>query len=470
MKKIIILLPLLIGVLSILAQPANDGCSNATLLSNVSNFCSAPAYGTLTGATDDVATGGGYSAALCWGGTVTDVWYKFVATASDITIIVNGNQGSPVGGTLARPQVTLYSGVCGGSLNELVCGSAPAGQNIIQVYKGGLTIGVTYLIRVDAANANTGTFQLCVNNFNPVPSPMSDCNTAVVLCDKNSFSVPAVSGAGSNTSEMNSAACLGYDPIFSPFNVETNSAWYVFTFKTAGTFTFVLSPSNPDDDLDFVVYKLPNGVGNCTGKTVQRCEASQCPPNWTTGLNTTATDVSEDGGCAAGQDNFLKQLTVAAGETYALGINNFTSTGNGFNVSFGGTAEIQGPTATINDSDADDIICIGEAITYTDASTPPPSGSLTSWTWNFGAGATPATFIGQNPPTVTYSTGGVKTVSLTVKSDRGCLVTSTKTISVTTQPPTVFIVASSNNICPGTSVTFTATPTNGGTVPAINGI
>ncbi len=462
MKKISILLPLFLGVLSVLAQPANDACPNAILISNVSNYCSAPAAGTTVNSTDDVATSGGYSAATCWGGTVNDVWYKFVATASDITIIVNGNQGSPVGGTLTRPQVALYSGVCGGTLSELVCGSAPSGQNIIQIYKAGLTIGQTYLIRVDGVNANSGTFQICVNNFNPVPLPMSDCNTAVVLCDKSGFTVPGVTGAGSNSSEMNGAACLGYDPIFNPFNVETNSAWYVFTFKTAGTFTFVLSPSNPDDDLDFVVYKLPSGIGNCTGKTVQRCEASQCPLiGWTTGLNTTSTDVSEDGGCDLGQDNFLKQLTVAAGETYALGINNFTSTGNGFNISFGGTAEIQGPTAVINDNDADDIICVAEAITFSDASTPPPSGSITNWTWNFGLGATPATFNGQNPPAVTYSSNGTKTISLMVRSDRGCLITTTKTITVTTQPPTVSIVGAPNNICPGTPVTFTATPTNG---------
>lgn len=428
MKRITILLPLLIGVLTILAQPANDACPNAILISNVNNYCSGTAAGTTVSATDDVATTGGYGAAACWGGgAITDVWYKFVAIASDVTIIINGNQGSPVGGTLVRPQVTLYSGTCGGSLSELVCGSAPAGQNIIQIYKAGLTVGVTYLIRVDGVNANTGTFQFCINNYNPVPSPMSDCNTAVVLCDKSGFAVPAVSGAGTNSAEMNGAACLGYDPLFNPFNVETNSAWYAFTFKTSGTFTFVLNPSNPDDDLDFVVYKLPNGIGNCSGKTVQRCEASQCPPNWTTGLNTTATDVSEDGGCTAGQDNFLKQLTVVAGETYALGINNFTSTGNGFNISFGGTADIQGPTAIFNDTDGNDSICINEPITFSDASTPPPAGSLVQWTWNFGVGASPATFTGQNPPAVTYTTNGTKTVSLTVKSNQGCLVTSTRT-------------------------------------------
>ena len=121
------------------AQPANDACPNAILIPTVVNFCSANGAGTTVASTDDVATSGGFGVATCWGGTVNDVWYKFVATASDVTITINGNQGSPVGGTLNRPQVALYSGTCATTLNELVCGSAPAGQNIIQVYRGGLT-------------------------------------------------------------------------------------------------------------------------------------------------------------------------------------------------------------------------------------------------------------------------------------------------------------------------------------------
>ncbi|HNF49201.1 MAG TPA: PKD domain-containing protein, partial [Chitinophagales bacterium] len=479
-KKIYTLLWCTITTLLAIAQPANDNCTNAILISNVSNYCSAAAAGTTVAATDDVATGGGFAAAACWGGTVNDVWYKFVATATDVTIVINGNQGSPLGGTLARPQVALYSGTCGGTINELVCGSAPAGQNIIQVYKGGLTIGETYLIRVDGFNTNKGTFQYCINNYNPVPTPSSDCPTAVVLCDKSTFTVPAVSGAGANNTEMNDAACFGGGTI------ESNSTWYAFTFATSGTFNFTLFPSNTNDDLDFVVYKLPNGLGNCSGKQVVRCMASAplCTPGGanantsTTGLSPTAGYNEEYSGCNADlayfwcgigsnrcQSQFVKELTVVAGETYAIAINNFTSTGNGFTITFGGTAQIQGPVANINDNDADDIICPGEAITFTDASTPPPAGTLTQWTWNFGSGATPATFNGQNPPAVTYSTTGTKTITLTVKSNRGCLVTSTKTITVANTPPTVAIVATAISICPGTNVTFTATPSNAGSNP-----
>ncbi len=446
----------------LLAQPANDACINATLIPNVSNFCSSNNAGSILAATDDASTSGGYGAASCWGsGAINDVWYKFIAIASDVSITIIGNEGVPASGTLNRPQVALYGGSCSSSISEMACGSAPAGQNIIQIYKAGLTIGQTYLIRVDGYNAFKGTFQYCINNYNPVPSPEGDCPSAVVLCDNSSFTVPAVSGVGSIATEMNDAVCFDYDP--STGNIESNSTWYVFSFATSGTFNFNIVPSNINDDIDFALYRLPNGVGNCSGKQTVRCEAASC--FGATGIRASSSDISEPPGCSWPSDNYVSQVNVTAGQTYALAINNFTSTGNGFSISFGGTAMFQGPTATINDSDADDIICPGESITFSQTSAPPPTGSLISWKWNFGVGATPAIHNGPTPPAVSYIGNGVKTISLTVESNQGCLYTITKNITVASTPPTVNISASKNPICQGESVTFTATPNNAGANP-----
>lgn len=52
-----------------------------------------------------------------------------------------------------------------------------------------------------------------------------------------------------------------------------------------------------------------------------------------------------------------------------------------------------------------------EEITFTDLST---GANITSWSWAFGEGATPSTITGKGPHKVTYSTGGLKTVSLTI--------------------------------------------------------
>ncbi len=412
------LLLLLFSTTASYAQPANDNCATATPITNVSNFCSTNAAGTLVAATPS-----GFGAAGCWSaGTINDVWYSFVATASDVTIRIVGNEAGNVGGTLVRPQVALYSGSCTGTITELACGTAAAGVNFAQLYKAGLTIGQTYLIRVDGVNNNVGTFRYCIDNYAPVPLPDGDCPTAVVLCSKSSFVVPAVTGPGFNALEMDDATCFG--SLF----VESNSSWYVFTAGSSGTITFTLTPNNPTDDLDFAIYRLPNGVGNCAGKVLVRCEAASCAGS--TGLNTTATDISEDSGCALGQDNFLQQLTVTAGQVYAIAINNFSAAGNGFNFSFGGTATFQGPTAVINDNDANDIICVGQPITFTDASTAQTGGTLVAWAWNFGVGASLVSSTAQNPPAITYSSPGIKTISLTIETNRGCLITKTKTITV----------------------------------------
>jgi PKD repeat protein len=56
-------------------------------------------------------------------------------------------------------------------------------------------------------------------------------------------------------------------------------------------------------------------------------------------------------------------------------------------------------------------ICQGETVTFTDQSV-----GATSWNWNFGEGATPASATSIGPHTVTYNTPGVKTVSLTINN------------------------------------------------------
>jgi len=53
----------------------------------------------------------------------------------------------------------------------------------------------------------------------------------------------------------------------------------------------------------------------------------------------------------------------------------------------------------------------GETVIFTDAS---GGGTFSSWEWNFGQGASPATASGQGPHEIVYLTTGGKTVSLTV--------------------------------------------------------
>ena len=111
------------------------------------------------------------------------------------------------------------------------------------------------------------------------------------------------------------------------------------------------------------------------------------------------------------------------------------------------------------------IICEGSMVTFTNTSTG-TTGS-TTYNWDFGAGATPAIANTAGPHAVTYSTSGLKTVSLTITDGTSDTETKTNYITVNPQLPTSVSIAAvpPGAICAGTSVNFTATPVNGGTTP-----
>lgn len=80
---------------------------------------------------------------------------------------------------------------------------------------------------------------------------------------------------------------------------------------------------------------------------------------------------------------------------------------------FGQTADFTGnPTVT----------CIGGQVVFTDAST--GTTMTTTWEWDFGSGANPATANGKGPHTVVYNTIGSKNVKLTLRDG---LIENTKT-------------------------------------------
>lgn len=402
------------------AQPSNDDCHDAISLPFSSNWCSSVGAYTNVGATPS-----NFGPATCFGSTQNDVWFKFVSVGTDVNITIIGNQPPSSGGTLQRPQVALYIGNCtstSGNINQLECASATGNSSIVDLYKGGLIIGQTYLIRVQGISNNTGTFQICAQNYNAPAQPGGDCISAAVLCDKSPFVVQSVVGAGNDPNEA-SNSCLGG----LGGNSESNSTWFKWTCDQTGSFTFTLTPNNASDDLDFVLFELPNGINNCNGKTTLRCMAAgeslnnyPSPCHGPTGLNFTATDVTENAGCSQGQDNWLSAVTLTSGKSYALMVNNFSATGNGFQIEFGGTATFVGPTADFA-AVASAGTCAGEAWTLTDNSNF-SFGSITDWNWTFGTGANPATANSQGPHSITYNSAGEKSIVLSVTTDRGCVV------------------------------------------------
>jgi|GEM_PF-92852 len=415
-KHVLSVFSLLIFSAFLIAQPVNDECANAIQLTDITDWCSAPSEFTNVG-----ATASSFGAASCFSNANNDVWFSFTALASDVTVAVLGAVPIAAGGTLNNPAVALYSGDCDDVISELQCEADLINNNIIEMYRGGLTVGETYYIRVNGRSNNTGTFELCINNYYPPVDPGSDCNLGAILCDTAPFTIQSVVGAGSDTNEAD-GSCLGASG-----GSETNSTWFSWTASNNGALNFILTPTNPEDDLDFVLYELPNGLNNCAGKQVLRCMASGdfgtsgAPCMGATGLAASATDTEEAPGCSAGDDNFLAPLQQDAGTSYALLINNFTSTGNGFSMSFGGTAQFVGPNADFTDNDPDDTVCAGESITFEDNSAF-SLGPIMGWEWNFGVGAVPQTATGAGPHAVQFTQPGQISVVLRVETQLGCIV------------------------------------------------
>jgi gliding motility-associated-like protein len=421
-------LALLLPLISF-AQPINDECPGAIPLTALESWCSNAGEFNNNSATDS-----GLSATCFPNNQVNnDVWFSFVAEATTVNISVTGDTDINSGGSLDNPQFALYTGSCAG-LTQLACASDAIGINTVELFETGLLIGVTYYIQLSARNGNTGSFQLCINNFNQIPDPSSDCETGVILCDKSPFTVQNVTGVGANSNEIGAVGCNSPGCQLD----ESGSAWYKWTCDEAGSLTFSLTPLNPVDDLDFILYELPNGVNNCDDKFDIRCMASGEvvgapfdvwePCTGATGLSIGEPDINETCGCNPGDNNFIDAIDMVAGVSYALVINNFSQSGSGFSVEFGGTGTFLGPEAAFVTTPATDTLCISESVTFTDASS--FSGGIVGWEWNFGSDASPATATTQGPHTVNYSMPGLKSIVLQVETEDGCIVTEISTIYI----------------------------------------
>jgi hypothetical protein len=152
----------------------------------------------------------------------------------------------------------------------------------------------------------------------------NDCSRATPLCSGTSLNLNA-RGPG-----LVAEGCTGNT---CPAGGENHTNWYTFTVATSGTLTMLIDPQTNTDDYDFAIYG-PNTTCNTLGVPI-RCTDSGNTGN--TGLNTTAVDNIE----SVTGDAFLAQMNVIAGQTYTLVVDEWLSnTGNGYALSFGGTATL----------------------------------------------------------------------------------------------------------------------------------
>jgi gliding motility-associated-like protein len=380
-----------------------DDCGGAVKITNVVKYCSADAQFTNVNYTASI-----WPLATCWPADAdNDAWFYFTAIGTDVQISVTGG-GSK--GTIKKPNIELKRGDCT-TLYSMAC-SAQNATNATSLYKGSLTVGTTYLIRVSTNDANRGTFTLCVSNYTPTVNPGADCDGVVKLCDKSVVFVPGLSGGGKNNHEIESTSCFkSTDPATL---LESNSSWFRWTCDKAGTLTFDIAPIDPTNDIDFILYELA-GTDACGARTIVRCNATSCPvTKGVVGLNLTETDLVEPINCTNPNtsNGMLKYLDMVAGRSYALMVNNFDAA-SGFTITFGGSGVFLGPKAVITSSNTSQV-CKGEVFSF--------DGNLSknydALNWNFTPG-TPKTATGVGPHKVNYDLPGNYTVYLKA-SDASC--------------------------------------------------
>ena len=424
MKQVIIVLFMLLSI-RFYAQVDNDACTAALFIPDITDYCSDPNEFTTQGATlgigDDPS---------CWFEETAsnDVWFVFNPTATAVFIQVTGATDEGVG-TLQQPAVAVFTGTCRGGFEEEGCSTIqPGNPNILELTITDLIIGRSYFLRVDGRDNNVGDFRLCLRQFNPPPSPESDCSAAVVLCDRSPFLIENLNSVGQDTDEVDGTCIFG----------ETASSWYKWTADQSGTLELTLTPNNIADDLDFAVFLLPGGLDDCDNKELVRCMASgetggasdqqNAPCMGATGLRIGETDVEETAGCQPGDNNFVAALDMVQGETYALVVNNFSESGSGFSIDFGGTGTLLGPQPGFS-FDAPFALECDRTVFFTDESV--DSGdSIVSFEWNFGEGANPLFAAGNDVQEVIYESFGEKTVALTIETSRGCRVTELLTLDI----------------------------------------
>ncbi len=170
---------------------------------------------------------------------------------------------------------------------------------------------------------------------------LGDCVTAFAVCDHAFLHFQVSEGRG-YVEDTNLLPCfLNGENLGEP---EKNSTWMYFKIQTAGQLSFAIAPDTATDDLDFVLFQLPED-GNCDLKKPIRCMAAgdsrtvrKSPCMGATGLRNPEKDTEEDAGCSDRDDNnWLKPLDAAAGDKYVLLVSNITAP-NGFKIHFKGTA------------------------------------------------------------------------------------------------------------------------------------
>lgn len=181
-----------------------------------------------------------------------------------------------------------------------------------------------------------------VNTTAAQTASIQDCLGAIPICQQVYQGDQIPLGNGNVTDFETDDTCL-------PF--EIYSIWYTFTVDNSGQFGFILTPDDPAQDFDWVLFNITDvSCGELSGNPslVVSCNAAgDVGCNGATGA-TGGTNFNNQGpDCGNNPPNqnegfspFNDLIEVEAGNTYALCISNFSVTSQGYTLDFGLSSDI----------------------------------------------------------------------------------------------------------------------------------
>lgn len=153
----------------------------------------------------------------------------------------------------------------------------------------------------------------------PPASPQQDCAGGFTICTGQAFN-----NNSNNTGDVVDLNAVNQGCLSAG---ERQGTWYYFSPSTSGNIGFTINPTAPTD-YDFAIWGPMTAVTCPPTAPPLRC--SFAAPQGDTGLGNGATDPSEG---AAG-DRWVSTMDVIAGQVFIMYIDNFSSNGQSFNLSW----------------------------------------------------------------------------------------------------------------------------------------
>ncbi len=455
---------LLIGLPAQAQAPANDRCAQAQNIT-AGSF----ALANTTNANDDLV---GQTGCQSGGINHPDVWFTFTAGGTTTAVVVTPDASS--GST--PYEILVFDGTCG-SLVSLIDNCSTGGPDSVRI---NTITGSTYYVAIASPSVSqTGIFLLQTVNRTNAVVPAQDCMNAKVLATGAPISQgPFNLGSGTVADEVTTTnSCFGGQP--SSNTAERQPKWYKFIVGSDGKLTFNINPSIYTDDYDWAVWDITSDPMGCTTKgNALACNwsgqdgstgLSLCPDqepgyNNLPGANTYDNEQTNLNGANA-------PIDVQAGRVYALLVDNFSMSSQGFTLTFGGAcappAGQPNPVANIGLEAEFDYTMIGCREFEFHKRNVVAAGAATNltylWKFNNGTGASTDTSTQINPTHVFPASADTTfTVTLELqlpilRDDLGRPLQWKRSRDVVVVPPRPVVIPSvTTDLCPGDSVTLTA--------------